>query len=281
MSEGFGLCHIHHSSKLNKWCNSVRTYSHLRFLIYSFLKKNRWSSIATRLPGRTDNEIKNYWNTHLRKRLLSMGIDPVTHRPRADLSLLAAGLPLSLLAAAGLSNQQFDVTSALKLQADAAQLAKVQLVQSLVQVLTNGIPTTPNLDLMSLIGSTSSLGQQYYQGLINGSLGSSQGMAMTTSSGLAFPDLQGCSIPPAVCMDGLSSTDVNGTTSNLSGATVLPDKPNGTPKLVSPSPEEKSCLPECSTSHDASASSLESSAFDGLENLEGINTELGWKDIIE
>ncbi|KAM7513040.1 hypothetical protein LguiB_011915 [Lonicera macranthoides] len=29
---------------------------------------NRWSLIAGRLPGRTDNEIKNYWNTSLSKR---------------------------------------------------------------------------------------------------------------------------------------------------------------------------------------------------------------------
>ncbi|KAB2621329.1 myb-related protein 308-like [Pyrus ussuriensis x Pyrus communis] len=30
---------------------------------------NRWSSVAARLPGRTGNDVKNYWNCHLSKRL--------------------------------------------------------------------------------------------------------------------------------------------------------------------------------------------------------------------
>ncbi|KAL4619396.1 hypothetical protein ACB092_06G076000 [Castanea dentata] len=57
---------------------------------------NKWSAIAARLPGRTDNEIKNYWNTHIRKRLLRMGIDPVTHTPRLDLLELTSVLNSSL-----------------------------------------------------------------------------------------------------------------------------------------------------------------------------------------
>ncbi|KAJ7545758.1 hypothetical protein O6H91_08G008700 [Diphasiastrum complanatum] len=41
---------------------------------------NRWSLIAGRIPGRTDNEIKNYWNTHLSKKLVSKGLYPSTHK---------------------------------------------------------------------------------------------------------------------------------------------------------------------------------------------------------
>ncbi|XVF85896.1 hypothetical protein PTKIN_Ptkin17bG0154700 [Pterospermum kingtungense] len=51
---------------------------------------NRWSAIAAHLPKRTDNEIKNYWNTHIKKRFTKMGIDPTTHKPKSNL-LVSSG----------------------------------------------------------------------------------------------------------------------------------------------------------------------------------------------
>ena len=42
------------------------------YLNFANVSEYRWSIIAAQLSGRTDNDIKNYWNTKLKKKLLAM-----------------------------------------------------------------------------------------------------------------------------------------------------------------------------------------------------------------
>ncbi|KAL2545410.1 myb domain protein 9 [Forsythia ovata] len=92
----------------------------------------RWSTIASHLPGRSDNEIKNFWNTNLRKKLLRSGIEPKTHQPISDLNLLFNLLPTSIN----------PWENALEFHADQVN-QKIQVLQNILKVLsTRPLPNT-------------------------------------------------------------------------------------------------------------------------------------------
>ncbi|OUZ99350.1 SANT/Myb domain [Macleaya cordata] len=131
---------------------------------------NKWSMIATHLPGRTDNEIKNFWNTHLKKKLIQMGFDPMTHRPRTD---LFSSLP-QLIALASLKElmDQYhsyeDPTVIMRLQTEAVQLARLQyLLQSATSTMTtcttpNALTNISDIQALNLLNSLSSIKENSY-----------------------------------------------------------------------------------------------------------------------
>ncbi|KAG7539283.1 Myb domain [Arabidopsis suecica] len=95
---------------------------------------NKWSMIASHLPGRTDNEIKNFWNTHLKKKLIQMGFDPMTHRPRTDdiFSSLSQLMSLSNLRGLVDLQQQFPIEDQTRMNLQ-TEMAKLQLFHYLLQ----------------------------------------------------------------------------------------------------------------------------------------------------
>ncbi|XP_020209399.1 transcription factor MYB106 [Cajanus cajan] len=92
---------------------------------------NRWSAIAAQLPKRTDNEIKNYWNTHLKKRLTRMGIDPTTHKPKSDALGGSAGGGCHSKDAANLSHMAQWESARLEAEARLVRESKLQVQNNL------------------------------------------------------------------------------------------------------------------------------------------------------
>ncbi|KAL4587646.1 hypothetical protein LXL04_000518 [Taraxacum kok-saghyz] len=97
-------CRLRWVNYLHPGLKRGRMTPHEEKLVLEYHSKwgNRWSRIARKLPGRTDNEIKNYWRTHMRKKAQenkrasspsssfsnSSSSSSITHDPTVDSMLL-------------------------------------------------------------------------------------------------------------------------------------------------------------------------------------------------
>ena len=108
---------------------------------------HRWSAIATHLPKRTDNEIKNYWNTHLKKRLVKMGIDPVTHKHKNETLLSSTGQSKNLATLSHMAQWE-----SARLEAEARLARESKLLH--VQHHRNNKPAAPDYCLAHKSSST-------------------------------------------------------------------------------------------------------------------------------
>ena len=165
-----------------------------------------------------------------------MGIDPNTHKPRNDPSHF---LNLSqLLGAAQFGNIASPWNSFLKLQAETTQLANIQLLRNLLQMMNTN--TLTNIENNSLLGSHS---PSLFRALVNGTnifntkepTPISQDLANPPVTPQANNDFQAISNLWAGCEGGFGPEGLNINSNTLSSSYGIQTEQNPLPALVSSS----------------------------------------------
>uniref|UniRef100_A0A0E0KE78 Uncharacterized protein n=1 Tax=Oryza punctata TaxID=4537 RepID=A0A0E0KE78_ORYPU len=234
LADSLGLERCGKSCRL-RWINYLRpdlkrgTFSQeeedLIIQLHSMLG-NKWSQIAAQLPGRTDNEVKNFWNSYIKKKLRDRGIDPATHKPLAADTTTTTNTTAVVVAAAArstatcravFSDAELVPTAAAVQQQEAPLVGAMQLVDGIKMPLDdywhaaaavpgNGMPAAPS--------STTTTLSAYHHAL------SLQQATVGGCGGAAF-DMDGlshCGVPQAVVVPSASSSSTLTSIAGLSPA---------------------------------------------------------------
>ncbi|KAJ0236316.1 Transcription factor MYB34 [Hirschfeldia incana] len=125
------------------------------------LKGNKWAAIATYLAGRTDNEIKNYWNTNLKKRLKEKGIDPTTHKPIDSTEQTGIGPKNLKLSSSGSARVLNRVASKYAVDLNRDLVTGIIIGNSTISTQTSGEVENSTTTLLNKTSTSSSFSDNY------------------------------------------------------------------------------------------------------------------------
>ncbi|CAH1438276.1 unnamed protein product [Lactuca virosa] len=108
---------------------------------------SRWSIMATQLPGRTDNDIKNYWNTKLKKKMMNSLITlPELRKPLQHLQSFSSSTNYSYPSQSIFQNSNINVNAPLSSSISSSPSYLYSTNTSSYHDQTLSIPSSPRIN---------------------------------------------------------------------------------------------------------------------------------------